>query len=156
MPINAGNFAPFGELIAATERPATAVNAARFERFDGLARIDCGDAINVGIMRCAVATELPCSFDLLERHPLGSQAFVPLDPLAYVVVVGPASDAPQADALRAFVVPPRCGINMRAGIWHLPLLGSTPGQTFAVFDRTGDDNLEEYVLAEPVWLEAAL
>ncbi|MEM9171684.1 MAG: ureidoglycolate lyase [Pseudomonadota bacterium] len=156
-PLSADAFAPFGEVIEPGAREALSINAARFERFDGLANIDChGATVNVGLMRCVRTSAPPCDIELLERHPKGSQAFLPLDERPYLIGVAPATTTPDAQALRAFVVPARTGINMRAGIWHIPLLGSALGQTFAVIDRAGDDNCDEFTLPTPIRIEASL
>ncbi|MEM8547616.1 MAG: ureidoglycolate lyase [Pseudomonadota bacterium] len=156
VPITPAAFAPFGDVIAPGSAPAALVNAARFDRFDGLARVDCGADINVGIMRCANATALPCTIDLMECHPQGSQAFLPLDPLAFVIALAPPAAVPVVADVRAFVVPPYTGINMHAGVWHVPLLGSVVGQCFAVIDRAHPDNCDEVPLPEPFILEATL
>ncbi|MEO0366636.1 MAG: ureidoglycolate lyase [Pseudomonadota bacterium] len=156
-PVNADLFAPFGELIEPAEIAAAMVNGQRFERFDGLATVDCGDApVNVGLMRCATATQLPCTIELVERHPLGSQAFLPLDAKPYVVAMAPPECDPETGAFEAFVVPPRTGINMRAGVWHVPLLGSAVGQTFAVIDRVGEDNCDEHRLETLLVIQGSL
>ncbi|MEL7310811.1 MAG: ureidoglycolate lyase [Pseudomonadota bacterium] len=150
-------FAPFGELIQPAEVSATLVNGQRFERFDGLATIDCGDApVNVGVMRCATATEFPCTIDWVERHPLGSQAFLPLDAKPYVVAVAPHDCNPDTDTFHAFVIPPRTGINMHPGVWHVPLLGNSVGQMFVVIDRAGDDNCDEHQLKSPLFIQDLL
>lgn len=156
-PVDRDAFAPFGDLIAMSDRPLTAINGQRFERVDALANVECeGAPVNIGLMRCVETTTLPCQIELVERHPHGSQAFLPLDPVPFVVVVGPASAQPSAEQFRGFLIPPRTGINMRAGIWHVPLLGSQPGQTFAVIDRLDNDNCDEVVLSTPLYIEASL
>ncbi|MEL6367965.1 MAG: ureidoglycolate lyase [Pseudomonadota bacterium] len=156
-PISANAFAPFGEVIEPTEQTAEMVNGQRFERFDALASVHCGDApVNVGIMRCATATTLPCEMTIVERHPLGSQAFLPLDTLHYIIAVAPPRAHPDPTQFRGFIVPPRTGINMRAGVWHVPLLGSRVGQTFAVIDRATEDNCDEITLSAPLRIPAAL
>lgn len=148
-------FAPFGDVIAPRADRRDAMNAARFERFDDLAVIDVdqnGDAhAAISIARARSATELPYHFDVIERHPLGSQAFVPLAAFRFVVVVGPPGDAPETDELRAFVTNGRQGINYRRGVWHMPLIALEAGQQFLIVDRAGGaGNLDEHVLDRAV------
>ena len=91
-PLTPERFAPYGDVIEAGARQKAAMNAARFERFDDLARVDMSDAgrVAVSVARCRVATALPYRIDMVERHPLGSQAFIPLDPTPFIVVVAAA------------------------------------------------------------------
>ena len=151
VPVTPERFAPFGEVI---DRPASArqpMNEARFERFADLAVV--GGRTQLSIARARAATSLPYRFDLLERHPLGSQAFVPLDGREFIVVVGPPGEAVDAADLEAFVTNGRQGINYRRGTWHLPMISLHEGQEFLVVDRAGAGNCEELVLSEPVILE---
>jgi ureidoglycolate lyase len=74
------NFAPFGDVIETSDDRTSEMNADRFERFDDLCSIDMGGdgRPTVSIARCRIATSLPYDLDMVERHPLGSQAFIPL------------------------------------------------------------------------------
>lgn len=154
-PLTAERFAPYGEVIERLPAARQAMNEARFERFADLARVDAGAGgrVQLSIARARTKTPLPFRFDLLERHPRGSQAFVPLDGREFVVVVGPAGESLDSDALEAFVSNGRQGVNYRRGTWHLPMIGLYEGQEFLVVDRFGSDNCEELVLDEPVVLE---
>ncbi len=146
-PLSAAAFEPFGDLIApAAARDAFAVNAGSATRFDDLATIEVGAAggrPRLGIFRAA-PRPLPFTVALLERHPLGSQAFVPLDPrLRYVVVV---AASPQQQP-RAFLAGGGQGINYRPGVWHHPLI-ALDGGDFLVLDRGGPgSNCDEVALA---------
>ena len=158
VPLTAERFAPYGDVIAAGGGDRAAMNAARFERFDDLAKIDVdrarGGHVAISVARARTATALPYRFDLVERHPLGSQAFVPLGGFRFVVVVAPAGESVDADDLAAFVTNGRQGINYHRGTWHMPLIALEAGQEFLVVDRAGGSpNCEEHVLAEPVVLE---
>ncbi|MDZ7644718.1 MAG: ureidoglycolate lyase [Woeseiaceae bacterium] len=159
VPITAERFAPFGEVIRAGAGARGSMNEARFDRYDDLARIDidtAGDGrTGVSIVRSRAATTLPYRFDLVERHPLGSQAFVPLAAFRFVVVVAEPGESVEAEDLHAFVTSGREGINYRRGTWHMPLIALAAGQEFLVIDRAGSAaNCEERVLGEAVVLQA--
>jgi len=157
-PLSSESFAPFGDIIESSAGSNSAMNAAHFERFDDLCGVEMSDngRVAVSIARCLVPSSLPYRIDMLERHPLGSQAFVPLTPAKMVVVVAPAGDAISTSELRAFVSNGRQGINYHRGTWHMPLIAFDAGQEFLIIDRIGDVpncdmlELEESVLlAEP-------
>jgi len=131
------------------------MNAARFERFDDLCDVDPGadGRVRVCIVRCRIATQLPYRFDVVERHPLGSQAFVPLAQTRFVVVVAPPGETVEAEDLRAFVTNGRQGVNYRPGTWHMPLIGFETGHEFLLIERGGDaPNCDEHTLDESVLL----
>ncbi|MEO0574099.1 MAG: ureidoglycolate lyase [Pseudomonadota bacterium] len=158
-PLNAEDFAPFGDVIEAGSGLQTQINAARFERFSRLAAIDVDDNLdnlNVSVMRCATPSTLPLEFTLLERHPNGSQAFFPQTNLPYVAVVAPPAATPDPTQLKAFRCSPEQGINLHRGVWHLPLLGFAPGQSFFVVDNGADDNCDEVTMDVTVTLEGTL
>lgn len=156
-PLTREAFAPFGDVIEASVNPSEAMNEARFERFDDLCNIDiAGDAaVAVSIARCRAPTELPMRVDRVERHPLGSQAFIPLQTCRMLIVVGPPGENIDAADLRAFFTRPRQGFNYHRGTWHMPLIGFADGDEFLVVDRGGPEtNCEERLLDDIVMLEA--
>jgi ureidoglycolate lyase len=159
VPLTPERFAPYGDVIAATPDARKSMNEARFERFHELAQVDVGadegGRVGVSIARCRTPTSLPHHFDMIERHPLGSQAFVPLAPFPFVVVVAPPAETAEAADLQAFVTNGRQGVNYRKGTWHMPLIGLEEGQEFLVIDRAADGaNCDELVLSERVTLLA--
>ena len=153
-PLTPRAFAPFGDVIAPDAAKHVRINEARFDRWVDLARVDCGERVKIDIMRCAVPSALPFEVRLLERHPQGSQAFMPLTGEPFTVVVAPPGESPDPAALRAFESDGTQGINMRRGTWHLPLIGFREGQAFLVIDRDDPENCDEVSLTEPVLLEA--
>lgn len=154
VPLTAERFAPYGQVIEDARSAETAMNDARFDRFDELCDVDTDGSTAVSIARCRTPTVLPYRVDVVERHPLGSQAFVPLDGQTFVVVVAVPGAAPDAAALAAFVTNGRQGINYRRGTWHMPLIGLAGGQRFLVIDRsTEEPNCDVHRLAEPVLLD---
>lgn len=134
------------------------MNAARFERFNDLATVNVdtvdGAHAAISLARSKAMTSLPYRFDLMERHPFGSQAFVPLSPFRFVVVVAPPGESVEASDLQAFVTNGHQGVNYHKGVWHMPLIAFEAGQDFLIIDRAGGgSNYEEHVLGEPVTLE---
>ena len=146
-------FAPFGEVIAPeAARRAFPINAGNTQRFHDLANVEClGDGGRIGIsLFRGQPRALPFTVTMLERHPLGSQAFVPLSRTPYLIVV---SESPEATP-RAFLARDGPGINYRRGTWHHPLLALDAVSDFLVVDRIGPgDNCEEATLPT-AWLLA--
>lgn len=153
-PLTRERFAPYGDVIDASKTRAAAMNDARFDRFDDLCHIDVGDGgVAVGITRSRVATTLPYLVEMVERHPLGSQAFVPLSPCRMIVVVAPPAESVDSADLVAFETNGQQGINYARGTWHMPLIAFETGQRFLIIDRAaGRPNCDEHVLEDPVML----
>jgi ureidoglycolate lyase len=156
-PLTPERFAPYGNVIETSRDSSDAMNEARFERFDDLCEIDLDDdgRIAVSIARCRTPSTLPLRLDMVERHPLGSQAFVPLSPCQMVIVVAPPEESVDASDLRAFVTNGRQGINYHRGTWHMPLISFDAGQEYLIIDRFGDiPNCDMHTLDDPIFLEA--
>ena len=150
-------FSPYGDVIETSRENSDAMNEARFERFDDLCKIDLinDGKVAVSIARCRMPTSLPIRLDMVERHPLGSQAFVPLTRCKMLVVVAPPEESVDASALRAFVSNGRQGINYRRGTWHMPLIAFEAGQEYLIIDRGGiEPNCDMHTLDDPVIVEA--
>jgi ureidoglycolate lyase len=145
-PLTATAFAPYGEVLEATG-DFRLINAGLCRRHHDRAQLDFGPQGRAGIsIFKADLRALPYAFDLIERHPDGSQAFLPMSADPFLVIV---SDGPDATP-RAFVTDGAQGINLRRGTWHgvLTPLGG-PG-LFAVVDRIGESpNLQEHRFATP-------
>lgn len=149
-PITADAFAPFGELITADRTPPRTINQGLCQRFTDLARLDAGDGrIGVSLFRAQVRT-LPHRLDLMERHPGGSQCFVPLDGSHVLVTVAPdIGGAPGTP--RAFLAGPDQPVNIGRNVWHGVLTPIAGSGLFLVLDRLGPGrNLEEHRLRRPV------
>ena len=154
LPLTEERFAPFGDVIASAARCAASLNGARFDRFANLALVDADGNAGVSIVRSRSPTALPYRFDMVERHPLGSQAFIPLGAFPFIVVVAPPGESVDPADLRAFVTNGGQGINYRRGTWHMPLIALETGQQFLVVDRaSGDGNCEERIFEQAVVLE---
>lgn len=156
-PLTRERFAPYGDVIETSRDHFVAMNSARFERFDDLCDVNLADdgPVAISIARCRTPSRLPLRLDMVERHPLGSQAFVPLSPCKMVLVVAPPGESVDADDLRAFVTNGRQGFNYHRGTWHMPLISFEEGREYLIIDRGGSEpNCEEYSLDEVILLEA--
>ena len=158
-PLTADVFRPFGDVIEASvaARHFT-INGGYAERYHDLAHVDvvCGGGRPlIGIFK-GKPRQLPLQLLLLERHPLGSQAFIALSPLPYLVVVAPTGAEPEQAQLRCFRAGPGQGINYARGTWHHPPIALHAPCDFLVIDRggaPGDANCDEFLLSDaPVWV----
>ena len=142
-------FAPFGRVIEASDDAVQLdINQGHAVRYDRLAEIDAADEGGVGtisLFRARPLAELVLR--TFERHPLGSQSFVPLSGRPYLVAVAPAGDFDPAK-IRLFRAEGRQGVHYRKGVWHHFLLVLDEGSDFLVVDRAGPgDNCDEIELA---------
>jgi ureidoglycolate lyase len=143
-PLSAEAFAPFGEVLEASGPPDRLINAGLCARFHDRARIDIAEGRAGLSVFLGEPRALPYSFDLLERHPLGSQAFVPMTAAPFLVIVAPDAGGTPGTP-RAFVTDGAQGINIGRGVWHGVLTPLAAPGLFAVLDRIGDGpNLEEW------------
>ena len=144
-PLTQAAFAPFGDVLNCDGDPDKMINAGLCGRFHDRAQVDVTDGrVGISLFRSELRA-LPYQLDLIERHPAGSQAFIPMSMDPFLVIVADADLHPQA-----FVTAPGEGINFHRGVWHgvlTPLSG--PG-LFAVIDRIGEGtNLEEHTFDTP-------
>jgi ureidoglycolate lyase len=152
-------FAPFGDVIeaAAAGAPMDA-NGGTAERYADIAALDlasAGGRPGMSIFRARQPTILPFRLRQMERHPNGSQAFIPIGGATYLIVVAPAGIAPAPGDLRAFMAGGTQGINLRPGTWHHRLLALRAGDDFVVIERVGPgDNLDFAEIASDVVLTA--
>ena len=148
-PISSAAFAPFGDLLTVDGAPDWMINQGLCGRFHDRAALDFGEGRAALSLFHAQLRRLPLELDLMERHPDGSQAFIPLDPVPFLVIVAPDAGGQPGSPL-AFVTAAHQGINFHRGTWHgvlTPLAGSG---IFAVVDRVGPGaNLEEHRFEEP-------
>ncbi len=155
-PLTKTAFAPFGQVIETRDVKAKLINEGFAQRFDGLAQIDVaseGGSVNISLFDGALRPS-PILIKLMERHPLGSQLFMPLNEKPWLVLV--CSDPRARASYRAFSATGQQGVNYARNIWHHPLLVLTDASPFLVVDRGGPgDNLEEVRLAEADWLALA-
>lgn len=149
-PLTAEAFAAFGDVIEATSAARHhPINDGLAERYHDLARLDTqagGGRPLLNIFR-AKGQALPRRIEALERHRLGSQAFVALSPQRFLVVVAPPADAPDPAQLRAFLASPGQGVNYAAGTWHHPLIALDSGGDFLVIDRGDPGEVDDCTCA---------
>ncbi|MHA1527778.1 MAG: ureidoglycolate lyase [Alphaproteobacteria bacterium] len=146
--LTAEAFVPFGTVIETAGASSFPINDATTTRFHALAEAETGPegAAIVSIFR-ATRWPQPVRIAMLERHPLGSQAFFPLSPDDWLVVVA-EGERPGAQELRLFRARGDQGVQYARGVWHHPLLVLAERQDFLVIDRRGPgDNLEEIEIA---------
>ena len=138
-PLTREAFAPFGEVVEASDavRHFT-INAGNTERYHDLANIEPGPdgRVIVSLFR-GQPRSLPFTVQMMERHPLASQAFVPMSGRPYLVVVAPAGAPPGVEDLKVFLARGDQGVNYATGVWHHPLLALEGVCDFLVVDRSG-------------------
>lgn len=145
-PLTKQAFAPFGDVIETEGAERLLINNGTTERFHDLARVEVAGTearVLINIFR-GQKFKAPIDITMLERHPYGSQAFIPLQQRPFMIVV--AEDANGTPARpRAFMARGDQGVNYGRNVWHHPLLSLDAVSDFLVVDRYGrEDNLEEY------------
>jgi ureidoglycolate lyase len=151
-PLTAEAFAPFGDVLDTAGEPDKMINAGLCGRYHDRATLDFGSDGRAGIsVFDAEPRSLPYELTLLERHPEGSQAFLPLSGNPFFVIVAP-DEGGQPGRPLAFRTAPHQGINLHRGTWHGVLTPLAAPGLFAVVDRIGPGaNLEE-VFLDPGYL----
>ncbi len=153
-PLTKSAFAPFGDVVEIDGAHHFTINQGFAERFDDLAKIDVSD--EGGMAKTSIFTARlrpqPIVINLMERHPLGSQLFYPLQDRPWLVLV--CDDPRDVKSFRAFRASGRQGVNYAKNTWHFPLLVLDDNSRFLIVDRKGPgNNLEEVVLARALTLK---
>ncbi len=153
-PLTGWAFAPFGDVIEAAGAPDMVINEGMAERFHDRARLDFGPDGRAGIsVFRARPRALPYRLTLMERHPLGSQAFIPMQAAPFLVIVAPDEDGAPGQP-RAFLTRPGQGVNFLRATWHGVLTPLSEPALFAVIDRIGPgNNLQEVQIERPYTVE---
>ena len=139
--VNKKNFKKFGQIIDTSKKKYFKINNGYAKRYDNLGKIDTASKkgrTNVSIFS-AKKRRFPMKIDMMEKHPLGSQAFVPMKETSFLVFVAPKAKVPNLKKIESFRIPKQKGINLNRGIWHFPLI-STKNMNFLVIDRKGKGN----------------
>ena len=141
--ISRSNFSSYGDLISTDDINPMNINEGYAKRFDNLANLDTSKDSGKTIVSIfsALKRTFPMKIHMMEKHPLGTQAFIPMKETTFLAFVAPSGESPEIDKIQSFVIPPKRGINYKPGIWHFPLI-STENINYLVIDRKGSgDNL---------------
>ncbi|MEP4979695.1 ureidoglycolate lyase [Ascidiaceihabitans sp.] len=151
--LTADAFAPYGDVMAASGMPDKMINQGKCGRFHDQASLDFTDGqAGVSIFKGEKET-LPLRLEMVERHPMGSQAFVPMSADPFLVVVARDDNGTPSDPV-AFITAPGQAINFHRGTWHGVLTPLSEPGLFAVVDRIGDGaNLQEHWFETPYIIE---
>ena len=142
-PITKENFSKFGDMITTTDIKPIEINEGYAKRFDGIANLNTSkdNGETTICIFSALKRSFPMKIDMMEKHPLGSQAFIPMKQTTFLVLVAPEGNKPDLNKIEAFIVPQEIGVNYNPGTWHFPLI-ATEDMNFLVVDRKGSgDNL---------------
>ena len=133
------NFLEFGDIISSKDVSPININNGYAKRLNDLAKVntDKNQGKTCISIFSALKRSFPMEIDMMEKHPLGSQAFIPMKETIFLSFVAPAGDLPDVNKIKSFIVPPKMGINYKPGIWHFPLI-STEDTNFLVIDRKGN------------------
>ena len=156
IPITKENFSKFGDMIATENIKPLEINNGYAKRFDGIATIDTSNKngeTTISIFS-ALKRSFPMEIDMMEKHPLGSQAFIPMKETIFLTLVAPAGEKPEIDKIESFIIPKGKGVNYKAGVWHFPLI-ATEDMDFLVVDRkgSGENLIIENLVQEKILLE---
>lgn len=138
-------FAPFGDILDCSGEPTMMINQGWCERYHDLAKLDFAEGGPAISLFSATPRQMPYEFDLVERHPLGSQAFIPMSQNGFLIIVAEngADDTPSKPM--AFMSKSAQAINFHRNTWHGVLTPLNEPGLFAVVDRIGQgNNLEEF------------
>ena len=136
--INKKNFNKFGQIIDTSKKKYFRINNGYAKRYDNLGKIDTSTKKGKTIVSIfsSLKRTFPMEIDMMEKHPLGSQAFIPMKETTFLCFVAPPGESPDISKIQSFIIPPKNGVNYKAGIWHFPLI-STEDTNFLVIDRKG-------------------
>lgn len=153
-PLSAEAFAPFGDVLSVAGEPDKLINQGLCRRYHDRAKLDFGDDAPSGgragiSLFKAELRSLPYMLDVMERHPDGSQAFLPMDVHPFLVIVAPDDGGKPGEPV-AFLTRTGEGVNYHRGTWHGVLTPLAGNGIFAVVDRIGETpNLEEHWFDTP-------
>ena len=155
-PLTAAAFKPYGDVIETAQRDYFMINNGSTRRYHQLGDVDTADGGGNTIISIFQATPLqyPLNVTMMERHPLGSQAFMPLFGNPYLILVAEptgdlSTDKLDSSTIRGFISDGKQGINYHKGVWHHPVLALSDQDQFLIIDRAGEgNNCDEVFFAE--------
>lgn len=155
-PLTKAAFALFGDVIETSGNDHFMINNGNTQRYHKLASVQLAQAEDNAIISIfrAKSLTMPLTIKMMERHPQGSQAFIPLKGNQFLILVAPAGDPPTPDSLQAFIASGNQGINYHIGVWHHPILCCAQEDDFLVVDREGaGNNCDEHFFADNVQIK---
>jgi len=152
-PLTAEAFTPFGDVIETPGRISRPINDHTCLRYDDLATVDVAEAGGRPLISIFEASPRPLPLQIrgLERHPLSSQAFIPLEARRFLVVVAATGSSPWSKRLQAFLSQGGQGVNFHRGTWHHSLIALDQVTRFLVVDRGGpEENCDEVIIDDEI------
>jgi ureidoglycolate lyase len=150
-PLTRENFAEFGDVIDTGGSKHYPINGGKAERYHDLATAEAAGPQSRVIISIFHGTpyDFPLQLKMVERHPFGSQAFMPLSPRPFLVVVCHDTGSGPGEP-HAFITQPGQGVNYPRNRWHGVLTPIGASQDFLIVDRAGEGtNLEEFFFPDP-------
>lgn len=148
-PLTQAAFAPFGDVLDCSGHPDVMINQGMCGRYHDRATLDFGDGHAAISLFNATPRAFPYVLDMMERHPLGSQAFIPMTQHPFLVIVAEDADGAPSQP-HTFLTQAGQGVNYHRNIWHGVLTPLHAPGLFAVIDRVGDgQNLQEHWFDTP-------
>lgn len=150
------NFKAFGDVVSSAGSDFFYINDRHTERYHALAEVQSDTKVGISIFKNIKASQFPIKISMLERHPLGSQAFIGMHGQQFVVVVAENldQDKPNLETMKAFITDGTQGVNYHAGTWHHSLITLEAPSEFIVIDRIGEGkNCDVYQLEKALNVE---
>ena len=144
--ISKDNFSKYGQLISTKDIKSQNINEETTKSFYDLVNIEIYGAdkkCRVNIFK-SIKRNFPLEINMLENHPLSSQAFIPLQKTNFIVVVAPISNEPKINLIETFLVSPEEGINFKPKVWHFPLIATENSNFLTIDKKNSENNLEIY------------
>ena len=142
--LNKDQFEPFGDIIDTKQQLPFEINDGNCFRYNNLAKLSFNKGqAGISLFKSKKIT-LPYSFNFMEKHPLGSQAFIPVFGCRFIVIVAKEVNGLPSDPT-AFITTHGQGVNYHNGIWHGVLAPIDDDAIFTVIDWIGkESNLETH------------
>ncbi len=135
-------FAPYGEVISKQQNKLLDMNGGMADNYRAVGHANTKADNGETVISIVVSKQYPIPFTMgvVERHPLGSQAFIPQSNTPFIVIVAEAGEWQGSESLKAFITDGSQGINYHIGTWHCPLLTPYGETDFICIDRQGEGN----------------
>ena len=147
------NFSHFGDVIETKNSNYFMINNGSTKRYHKLSQVDLSDNDDKTIISIFRASKLsfPLQIKMLEKHPKGSQAFIPLKQNPFLIIVAPKNNQPDPNLIEAFITDGTQGVNYFKNTWHHPIITIENEDDFLVIDRDGEGkNCDEYFFSENI------